>query len=768
MATYLGNASLSTAVKERVLSTFQQAVALYKQGRTDEVAQGCGLILRMDPMFDPAKKLLEKARNPSAPIDVDALLPSAADDERIREARTAMAGRDFQRVLELTTDLLTDDLTNDDARVLNEQAREKVEAGPFVEQFIRKAETLASQGNGAAARQELEKARALDSDHPAIRRVEQAMAAAPAAPTSSSSFIVDTPAPPPGRGTAQAADFGFTFEEEKQQQGSALDFFSPTPAPAPPKKSPFSTDTSPVQPVTPPSGFSFDASAAPPTPPPTPPPSDAPFGGFSFDTPASTPSSSFGGGFSFDSPGPPPTPAPPPTSGPVAPSDFDFSTADIVTNPDDQKKIAQYLADGDRAFDSGDYQQAIDLWSRIFLIDVTNEEASHRIEKAKGKRRESESRIDGILATGIQAFERKDTEGARAKFNDVLRIDPANSTALDYIDRLNDTVTEGGAGAYEIPFVAPSTPSSPQKDIFDDEELGLSGGYEPLAPPDHAGAPASKSTAGTKAAPAPAPAKTKTKRSAPIGVIVTILAVVVLAAGGWFGWQKFNSKPAYDPALTQAVFTQANGLAKRGKFDQAIGILRDVKPDDPQHDRALQMIADLQQKKAQASELVNGRPADEVYQEAIAKGKTAFDAHDYEAAKASFDTAARIKALPPEMATLYDQATQQSAKLEGAKALFNERKYQDAIVALAQLAQTDPQNASIKRMITDAHFNLGAQALQNERLPEAMKEFDEVLKVEPNDELARRSRALAERYNGQPKDLLYQIYVKYLPMRSVG
>ena len=67
MATYLGNASLSSAVKERVLSTFQQAVTLYKQGRTDEVVQGCGLILRMDPMFDPAKKLLEKARNPNAP-----------------------------------------------------------------------------------------------------------------------------------------------------------------------------------------------------------------------------------------------------------------------------------------------------------------------------------------------------------------------------------------------------------------------------------------------------------------------------------------------------------------------------------------------------------------------------------------------------------------------------------------------------------------------------------------------------------------------------
>src|SRR6266849_4745068 len=86
MATYHGNASLSTAVKERVLSTFQQAVTLFKQGRAEEVIQGCGLILRMDPMFDPAKKLMEKARNPSSPINVDALIAT----DPIADARSAM------------------------------------------------------------------------------------------------------------------------------------------------------------------------------------------------------------------------------------------------------------------------------------------------------------------------------------------------------------------------------------------------------------------------------------------------------------------------------------------------------------------------------------------------------------------------------------------------------------------------------------------------------------------------------------------------------
>ena len=117
MATYPGNASLSSAVKDRVLSTFRQALALYKQGRAAEVVEGCTLILRMDPTFDPARKLLEKTRNPNSPVDVDSLMPSSEDP--LREARAAMAARDFQRANDLTTEVLRDDSPNEEARSFN-------------------------------------------------------------------------------------------------------------------------------------------------------------------------------------------------------------------------------------------------------------------------------------------------------------------------------------------------------------------------------------------------------------------------------------------------------------------------------------------------------------------------------------------------------------------------------------------------------------------------------------------------------------------------
>jgi tetratricopeptide (TPR) repeat protein len=728
MSDYPGNPALAAAIKDRVNSTFQQAITLYRAGRKDEVVSGCTLILQMDPLFDPAKKLLEKTRNPASPIDVDKLIPPPNATNALQEAREAMAARDFQRVVQITTDVLTNDLMNDGARVLSEEAREKMEAAPFVEQFVKKCEQHMAAGNLAAAQGDLEKARSLDAHHPGVARMEKMISggraasapaapppakpapapAAPAAPAAFNfdSFVVDAPAAPSSRGTAQASDFGFTFEEEK--------------APAAPPKDQSSFG----------SGFSFDAPASTPFSTSGPMPSPIPQG-FSFDGPAKE------GG------------------------DFDFSTASIETSPADQQKIEQYLADGDKVFDGGNYQEAIDLWSRVFLIDVTNEQASERIERAKLRRRDTEQKVDGVLSAGVQAFERKDMDAARARFDEALRMDPANASAKEYLNKIGSRTATGSSAA--IP--PPPPPKDEKFDIFADDAFPAT-----EEPPINFDEPAPIAPIPTpKRAAAATPAKTsKAGRQAPVGPIAVVVGLLVLAALGWFGWSKFMSAPKTDPAATQATIAQATQLSQAGKYDQAISILQDIKPDDPQHDRALVMIGDIQHKKTQAAEMVEGRPATAFFQEQVAAGRSAFEAHDYDRAKKAFEQATRVRALPADAKQMYDTAAAQAAKLDSAKALFNERKYQDAANNLQSLLQQDPQNKSIQRMILDSHFNLGATALQEERLPDAIKEFDNVLKVDPTDDLAKKSRDLATRYNGQQKDLLYKIYVKYLPLRQAS
>jgi len=91
------------------------------------------------------------------------------------------------------------------------------------------------------------------------------------------------------------------------------------------------------------------------------------------------------------------------------------------------------------------------------------------------------------------------------------------------------------------------------------------------------------------AAPQPVPApKTDGRKS--MGVIATIVGVVVVVAIGWFVWSKLMSKPSFDPAATRRIFSEATSLAEKGRYDQAIAMLQDVKPEDPQHDKALELI----------------------------------------------------------------------------------------------------------------------------------------------------------------------------------
>jgi tetratricopeptide (TPR) repeat protein len=710
---YPGNTSLSSAVKERVISTFQQTLTLYHQRRTDEVAAGCTLILQMDPMFDPARKLMEKVRNPSLPIDVDMLLPQPGGIS-MQQAREAMKVRDFERVLQLTSAILSDDLLNDDARVLGDEAREKLEAGPFIMQFTARCDASIRAGNIAAAKMDLEKARSLDPTHPDVVRIARALAsrdAAPAAVAPPPSFVVDSPGvSATGRSAAQATDFGFAFEEEKAE--------------------------------------------------------DVSFANFSFDTPnapADAPSEpSFDGGFSFDSPITGPSAA-----DPYAPADeFDFATASIATSSDDQTKIRQYLNDGDRAFAGGDYQQAIDLWSRIFLIDVTNDDASDRIESAKAKRRQIDQTIEPLLTSGVTAFERGNTAQAHKDLTEVLRIDPKNSTAQGYLDRLGETVV-AAAPARSNPYVAPS--------VLDDDNLELgflddplpAGGEAPLIPPPPGTAPTSGSSPKLTGK-VSRPKVSAPPRKLPLATIGAVLGAIVLLAGGWFAWQRFQtSKPVVETGAGQAVIARATTLAGVGKYDQAIALLQDIKPNDPQHDQALVMIADLRKKKSTAAQMVDGIPADQFYQKHVDAAKIAFEAHDYAVAKTAFDQAMRVKPLSPDLKDEYDDAGRQVAKLDSAMALFNEHKFADAILNLQPLLDQDPKNLAIQKLMIDAHFNNAAISLQEERIPEAIRELDEVLKTNPDDGVAKRTRELAVRYDGQPKDLLYRIYVKYLPLRQV-
>ena len=749
---YPGNSSLAPEVKDRVLSTFAQTLALFEDGRLDEVVAGCDLLLEMDDRFEPARKLRQKAKDPAAAVDLSDLYSlrdsmasggsqeaSANHDALILEAVEQLNAGNYAAAVSICNTILSTDPSHEEAQAIGGQANERLEADPFVRQFIQEADTALARGDTAAAEGLIEKARSLDPMHPEIAALSSRIAAAgtapaPEAPSSGFDF---------GGGSSPfAGAFGEQPASPPADEGGFG--FDGTPDPEP---------ESPAEPE--PSSFDFginDGGAeqvATPDTPVTPSPSgEASSFGFTLEEEPQQAEPSDAGGSS---------PAPPEMV-PGEAQTFDFSTGDVEVSEDDQQKIANYLGEGDELFEAGEYQGAIDSWSKIFLIDVTNEQASERIEKAKERKRNVDQKLDDLVTTGVAAYDRGDYHTARETFEEVLAQDPDNFRAGEYLEKLSDheAATAGGPEEVVIPPPPPAPRlEEPEGDLYEGD---MYEGDVPTPPPPAATA-RPKKTDGTRPA---------TAKKSPKGLIIAAVVVVLLAVGGWFAWSTLkggDDRLQSNSSITQGKINRANLLAENGDFAQAISILSDIPAGDPMREEALQLIAQFRQQQAAAGGMVGGRPMAEVREELLVSARESFASEDYMAAKSAFEEAAKLKALEGADREMYDAASRQVSKLDTATSLFAQGSYREAIQELETILEAEPDNLNAHEMLANAHFNLGVAALKNRNTGDAIAEFDSVLQHNPEDTMARRSLEIAQLYQDKPKDLMYEIFVKYLPQR---
>jgi tetratricopeptide (TPR) repeat protein len=758
---YPGNPSLPSEVRERVLATFRQTLSLYDEVKLDEVVAGCDLILEMDDRFEPAKKLRQKAKDPSAPIDLGELYAlrdappavaasgdaspetDAGDSEAlVLDAVEKLNRGEYQNAIDICNEILSRHPDNEEAQRVGQQAYEMLEAAPYVKEYLEEASAAIDKGDREAAATAVAGARSLDPFHPQVSEIEarvDAMAEtfAPQPPTAGSfdfgggdspfagAFAGESPGQPAeepeppesgfaAEGPGETPDTGYTIsvEPDPESASSGPDF----------ERADEAADASPAEEVAPAAtGFGFTLEPA--------------------DEPAESQ----------------PVVAPEAIAGEA--QTFDFSAGEVEVGDEDQQRIRGYLSEGDALFDAGDYQGAIDAWSRIFLIDVTNEEASERIDKAKSKKREGEGKLDELLSTGIAAYDQGNYTTARATFEEVLAQDPEHFRAREYLEKLDDhSAATGAAAPGAAPAAAPAT--AIEEDLYEGE---------PLTDEDEQPRPAAAAGTGPGRSPASkaAPRGPAAGKKSPKGLLVAIGLIAAVAIGGWFAWTTFSDggSPATDPAITQGKINRAELLAEGGDYAQAIAVLRTIEAGDPMRDRALEMMAAFRQRQAETGGMIGGRPLNEVREELLTHARAAFDAEDYMQARSSFEEAAKLRALDAEDRQLYDAASRQVSKLDAATTLLRQGSYREAIQELEIVLQEDPDNLNARQMRVNAHYNLGVMAFREQQLDEAIRRFTIVLEHNPDDEMARRSLQIAQQYRNNPKDLLYQIYVKYLPLR---
>ena len=224
---YPGNPSLPREVREKILSTFKHTLQLYQEGKVDDCLIGCDFILKMDPRFSPARRLIEKAKNPAADVDVIALeaivattptrqRPSSADTEKLLvRAVESYNARDFDACINAAEQVLTAAPGNVHAADLREKARQRKQAQADFEASRGKALQLLETKRFAEAKGELDRMRALDPEHPAVALLERRLpggasgAAAPAAePDLGGPMDLD----PPGGGFGASSEPHVSFD----------------------------------------------------------------------------------------------------------------------------------------------------------------------------------------------------------------------------------------------------------------------------------------------------------------------------------------------------------------------------------------------------------------------------------------------------------------------------------------------------------------------------------------------------------------------------
>ena len=478
---YPGNAALSENIKARIISTFEQTLESARQGKRQEAQLGCDFILKLDGDFEPARKLADLLRSMGAAASEG----EEPAPDHLGTMRSLAEGRRFRDLLEYAS--AHEAAVSQDAGLkgLLDEAKSLLEAEPYVASFLQSARQAAQQGDMEKVSGLIAKAKALDPAHPGIGPLEQL-----ARTEQDPSATVKIP-----------LDFSLDLEEPvgsfslgQEDAGAAPAFEVEAAEPAPPaaiesealEEDPLAafavpSEPAPVSEPAPDSGPSslgdggaatgsdpledaFASTSAERAEPPAAPVSteeDDPFaaleaglGSEAEDDPFAAFSLAAGDDASEIS-------ADELARSEDASLENDVfgaeSTADEAPDSGDER-INELLADGQSAFEQGDHQGAIDAWSRIFLIDVDNEDASRRIERARTLKAEGERQVEEVYHEGLNAWEQVTLQRPREAFEQVLGLQPSHVAANELLEQIahrrggGPTVAAtGGAGSRDGP-----------------------------------------------------------------------------------------------------------------------------------------------------------------------------------------------------------------------------------------------------------------------------------------------------------------------------
>lgn len=718
---YPGNPTLAPDVQNRILTAYRQSIESALRGNRDEALLGCDFVLRLDGQFTPARELQQMLDQNRAPEAYQPLLAALGAAPSVPLAASAPGlVSTFSRLLEARRfgDLLVAAQAQAAAvagdpklaqMIATAQAR--YEAEPFVKELIDAARRALGAGNIDEVSSLIEKARALDPSHPGLAELERLRQAAP---THASSLAID-------------------WDEEPAMQ-------------VPPP-------TQVMPPAEPPPSFGL--------------PSRVEQGATAPGSAAETSFASLGG------PGAP------------APSldlpDVDFSMASMPEfessfQPDEGlahddaagdhgPRVQALLDEGQAAFDGGEYQNAIDSWSRIFLIDIDNQEAARRIEGARQLKAEREREVEEMFHAGVARFDAGDWAAARDAFRQVLAAQPSYVLAREYLDKVDEREAGGDGPRLDLPEIAP-LPSAAPAAATGAARGGRQTAEEILVPPD----PDARRVAQKPAVGGFAIKARRGPQMSPAFVAIGGAVLVLLGAGGWFlatKWDQLfpNSGQEAAPAPTSTnVIAAAKKLQGDGKSAAAIAQLRRIPPQDGAFGEAQSLIAQWEKLEAEAASKL---PAEQDAQRAelLRSAGEALAANENLLARRLYAQARAIAPLDADATKAAAQVEENLKPLTEELTLARDGENEMAMNRLWRRHEAEPGNRDVARLMVDVYYNLALADLNRGDAVAAKSKIREARALDKSDPMLERLEQFCAAYDNRKQDLLFRIFVKYLQQR---
>jgi hypothetical protein len=123
---------------------------------------------------------------------------------------------------------------------------------------------------------------------------------------------------------------------------------------------------------------------------------------------------------------------------------------------DKEARIEQLLLSGLDEYFAGQYEQAINIWTRVVFLERGHSRARAYIERARGALAERQRESEELLHRGIAAFNDGQTDAARDLITRVVDQGGPHDVALVVLERLNRLAAP--AGASDVP-----RPSQPER-----------------------------------------------------------------------------------------------------------------------------------------------------------------------------------------------------------------------------------------------------------------------------------------------------------------